>query len=302
MIPENRKNILLGCLCAVGCETLFGLSYICTKEAAYAASALSLLGWRFFIAAVVMAWCAASGWVTIRLNGKPLKPLLGAAACNPVVYFVAETVGIRWTTASESGAFLACIPAVSLLASTILLHKSPRRHQVVGIAVTLAGVLTAVLAVGASASFSAAGYAVLTGAVISYALYSVYVEKSAAYTGEEITAAMLAAGAVVFIPLALIEGWYTGTLAHILLLPLTYPAFLAAALYQGVGCSVLAFFLSNKAIASIGVNRTASFIGISTVVSIAAGITLLDESFSWLQGIGVVVILAGVYIANREEE
>lgn len=302
MIPENRKNILLGCLCAVGCETLFGLSYICTKEAAYATSALSLLGWRFFIAAVVMAWCAASGWVTVRLNGKPLKPLLGAAACNPVIYFVAETVGIRWTTASESGAFLACIPAVSLLASTILLHKSPRRHQVVGIAVTLAGVLTAVLAVGASASFSAAGYAVLTGAVISYALYSVYVEKSAAYTGEEITAAMLAAGAVVFIPLALIEGWYTGTLAHLLLLPLTYPAFLAAALYQGVGCSVLAFFLSNKAIASIGVNRTASFIGISTVVSIAAGITLLDESFSWLQGIGVVVILAGVYIANRERE
>lgn len=302
MMKKSRSRILWGCLCAVGCETLFGLSYICTKEAAYAASALSLLGWRFFIAAVVMAWCAASGWVTIRLNGKPLKPLLGAAACNPVVYFVAETVGIRWTTASESGAFLACIPAVSLLASTILLHKSPRRHQVVGIAVTLAGVLTAVLAVGASASFSAAGYAVLTGAVISYALYSVYVEKSAAYTGEEITAAMLAAGAVVFIPLALIEGWYTGTLAHVLLLPLTYPAFLAAALYQGGGCSVLAFFLSNKAIASIGVNRTASFIGISTVVSIAAGITLLDESFSWLQGIGVVVILAGVYIANRERE
>lgn len=300
MMKKSRSRILWGCLCAVGCETLFGLSYICTKEAAYAASALSLLGWRFFIAAVVMAWCAASGWVTVQLNGKPLKPLLGAAACNPVVYFVAETVGIRWTTASESGAFLACIPAVSLLASTILLHKSPRRHQVVGIAVTLAGVLTAVLAVGASASFSAAGYAVLTGAVISYALYSVYVEKSAAYTGEEITAAMLAAGAVVFIPLALIEGWYTGTLSHVLLLPLTYPAFLAAALYQGVGCSVLAFFLSNKAIASIGVNRTASFIGISTVVSIAAGITLLDESFFWLQGIGVVVILAGVYIANRE--
>lgn len=302
MMKKSRSRILWGCLCAVGCETLFGLSYICTKEATQAASALTLLGWRFFVAAAFMALCAASGRVQVRWKGKPRKPLLAVALCNPVVYFVAETVGISQTTASESGAFLACIPAVSLLASTILLHKSPRRHQVVGIAVTLAGVLTAVLAVGASASFSAAGYAVLTGAVISYALYSVYVEKSAAYTGEEITAAMLAAGAVVFIPLALIEGWYTGTLAHVLLLPLTYPAFLAAALYQGVGCSVLAFFLSNKAIASIGVNRTASFIGISTVVSIAAGITLLDESFSWLQGIGVVVILAGVYIANRERE
>lgn len=302
MMKKSRSRILWGCLCAVGCETLFGLSYICTKEATQAASALTLLGWRFFVASAFMTLCVALGRVQVRWKGKPRKPLLAVALCNPVVYFVAETVGISQTTASESGAFLACIPAVSLLASTLLLGKSPRKHQVVGIAVTLAGVLTAVLAVGASASFSAAGYAVLTGAVISYALYSVYVEKSAAYTGEEITAAMLAAGAVVFIPLALIEGWYTGTLAHVLLLPLTYPAFLASALYQGVGCSVLAFFLSNKAIASIGVNRTASFIGISTVVSIAAGITLLDESFSWLQGIGVVVILSGVYIANRERE
>lgn len=54
------------------------------------------------------------------------------------------------------------------------------------------------------------------------------------------------------------------------------------------------------AIASIGVNRTASFIGISTVVSIVAGITLLGESFSLWQTAGVVVVLAGVYIANRE--
>lgn len=53
-----------------------------------------------------------------------------------------------------------------------------------------------------------------------------------------------------------------------------------AVLYQGVGCSVLAFFLSNVAIARIGVNRTASFIGVSTVVSIAAGALLLGERFT----------------------
>lgn len=110
--------------------------------------------------------------------------------------------------------------------------------------------------------------------------------------------AMMAAGAAVFIPLALAEGWHAETLAYSLYLPLTNTAFLAAVLYQGVGCSVLAFFLSNIAIASIGVNRTASFIGISTVVSIVAGVTLLGETFSLMQTIGVAVILSGVYIAN----
>ena len=107
MIMKSRSRILWGCLCAVGCETLFGLSYICTKEATQAASALTLLGWRFFVAAAFMALCAASGRVQVRWKGKPRKPLLAVALCNPVVYFVAETVGISRTTASESGAFLA---------------------------------------------------------------------------------------------------------------------------------------------------------------------------------------------------
>lgn len=71
-----------------------------------------------------------------------------------------------------------------------------------------------------------------------------------------------------------------------------------AVLYQGVGCSVLSFFLSNVAIARIGVNRTASFIGVSTVVSIAAGALLLGERFTAGQLAGAAMILAGVYIAN----
>lgn len=71
-----------------------------------------------------------------------------------------------------------------------------------------------------------------------------------------------------------------------------------AILYQGIGCSVIAFFLSNIAISKIGVNRTASFIGISTVVSIVAGALILKENFSVYQLIGAIVIIMGVYVAN----
>ena len=73
---------------------------------------------------------------------------------------------------------------------------------------------------------------------------------------------------------------------------------MTAILYQGIGCSIIAFFLSNMAIAKIGVNRTSSFIGIATAVSIAAGAVLLKETFSIYQIIGAVVIIIGVYVAN----
>lgn len=88
----------------------------------------------------------------------------------------------------------------------------------------------------------------------------------------------------------------------IVFLPFKNSSFLIAIFYQGVGCSVLAFFLYNVAIAKIGVNRTSSFIGVSTVVSIIAGVLLLGENFPAYQLIGVIIIITGVYIANAGEK
>lgn len=174
----SSKNIWIGCLSALGCEILFGLSYIFTKDATKAASVFALLGWRFLIAVIVMSICVAIGVVKIHLKEKSLKPLLIVALLSPVIYFIGETFGISMTTASESGAFLACIPIVSVVASTLILKRKPTRFQIVGILVTLVGVLITVFAVGTLASFSIGGYIMLSIAVVSYALYSVFVEKN----------------------------------------------------------------------------------------------------------------------------
>lgn len=274
---KSKNNALIGCLCALGCETLFGFSYLFTKDATVTASTFALLGWRFLIAIAAMSLCAATGLMKINLKGKSIRPLLNVALLNPVIYFIGETFGISLTTASESGAFLACIPVASVIASALILKEKPTRWQVVGILTTLAGVLITVFAVGGSSRFSTAGYAMLCIAVIAYALYSVFVERAADYSSAEVTFVMLAAGSIVFSLAAVIEAAASDNLAALATLPLTDRGFLVAILYQGVGCSVLAFFLSNVAIAKIGVNRTSSFIGVATVVSIIAGVLILRE-------------------------
>ena len=105
-MKENRA--LSGGLCALGCEVLYGLSYLFTKRTADAASAFALLGWRFIVALAVMSLCVALGLVKIRLRGRRLWPLLRVALFCPCLYFIGETVGIRETTVTESGVFLAC--------------------------------------------------------------------------------------------------------------------------------------------------------------------------------------------------
>ncbi len=295
-MKDNR--VLTGSLCALGCEVLYGLSYLFTKQTAETASPLALLGWRFVVALAAMSLCVALGFIPVRLKGRRFGPLLRVALFCPCLYFIGETVGIRETTVTESGVFLACVPALSLLASTVILKKKPTKRQIIGILVTFLGVMTTVVAVGLSSSLSPVGYAALMLAVVAYALYSVFVDLAADYTGAEITYVMLCSGAAFYGLLALGEAAAHGALSELLTLPARSGTFLAAVLYQGIGCSVAAFFLSNAAIAKIGVNKTSSFIGVSTIVSILAGALALGEPLSVGQIVGAAVIVAGVYTAN----
>ena len=302
MNKKAKSKTLIGCLCALGCEVLFGLSYVFTKQATESTGAFELLGWRFFTAFLVMTLLVITGIVKINLKGKKIKPLLLVALFSPVIYFIGETVGIANTSASESGVFLACIPVVSLVASSLILKKKPTKWQSAGIVITLIGVLVTIFAAGAYASLSVTGYIFLTAAVISYALYSVFVEKASGFTEAEITYVQLCAGALIFVVTALVRGFANGTITELIALPFDNIHFLIAVLYQGIGCSILAFFMSNAAIARIGVNRTSSFIGASTVVSILAGMLILGEPFSWLQTVGAIIIIAGIYTANSEKK
>lgn len=299
-LHKTNRKIFIGCASAATCEILFGLSYLFTKQITYEASEITLLSWRFLTAFIVMSVFRVLGIININLKGKELKSLLQIALFQPVIYFIAETYGIRATTASESGSLLACIPIATLVASTLFLKKKPYKMQVTGIIITLAGVLCCVLAKGMEASFSLFGYLMLFVAVISYSLYCVFVEKAECFTDIEKTYVMITIGAIVFAGLAVIQHIASGTMVEFISLPFVNSGFLIAILYQGMGCSILAFFLSNVAIANIGTNRTASFVGLSTVVSIIAGVVLLKENFTIFQVIGTILIVGGVYLSNMK--
>lgn len=297
-MDEHKKRILIGVAAALICEILFGLSYSFTKNAMKSADELDLLGWRFVVAFASILVLRIFGVFTLNYRGKDIRPLLLICLFNPFLYFIGETFGISLTSASESGVLLACIPVTAIAASSLILGQRPSQRHVLGILITLTGVLTAVLATGLQLSFSPTGYAILLLAVISYSLYSVYVARTREFSGIETTYVMLAAGALSFGTILVVKNLKTGTLTHILTLPMHDLGFGAAVAYQGIACSMIAFFAANTAISHLGVNVTSSFIGVSAVVSILAGVIALGERVTLIQMIGMTLILAGVYIAN----
>lgn len=297
-MKKPSSTIIIGVLCAVANEVLYGFSYLFTKQVTNQVSAVTLLSWRFLIAFFTLTLARILGLIRVNYKGKKLGILFAVAFLQPVCYFICEALGVSMTTASESGTIIASIPVVTLVGSALILKERPTHFQMMGIGVSLFGVVLTSLLQGGGASFNLIGYLILFFAVISYSLYAIMVQKAKGFTSIELTYGMITVGAGAYTGMALVENFAQGTVQQWILLPFTNMEFLIAVLYLGIGSSVFAFFLANAAFATLGANRTAAFVGISTVVSILLGVIVLHESFTGWQVFGAVLILAGVYVAN----
>jgi drug/metabolite transporter (DMT)-like permease len=106
----------------------------------------------------------------------------------------------------------------------------------------------------------------------------------------------------VFTIIALAKNIKSGTLEEYLSLPFANFDFFIVVLYLSIGCSLLAFLLYNMAVELIGTTRAISFVGVSTIVTVMAGIIILKEKFSATQGDGTALVIGGVYLANKIPE
>lgn len=295
----GKTKQLLGCMATLAASVLFGFSFLFTKETVDRVSALTLLSWRFVTALIVMSILWLLGIIKLSFRGKRLKTVLAMAIVQPVVYFIGESIGMKLTTASESGTIIAVVPIVTLIFSSIFLKEKPLRHQVAGIALSIAGVMCIALMKGFSASLNVVGYIMLFAAVTADAAYAILSRKASEFSSFEKTYIMAAMGAAVFTAGALIEHGANGTIMEYKALPFTDMQFLTAVLYLALGCQTVAFILHNYGISVIGANRSSSFAGITTLTSVLSGVIILGESFSVLQGIATLLILIGAYEANR---
>ncbi len=295
---KNKKESI-AVLCSITASALFGLSFMFTKKTVSEVSSLSLLAWRFTFAFIAMSICALLKIIKLDLKRKSIKPLLVIAVFQPVLYFIGETYGIQLTTSSESGAIVACLPLITICMSALMLHEPPTKLQTISIIVSVVGVVLIVISKGLNASLNVWGYLLLLMAMLSDSLYVIKARKASNYTSAEKTYIMAAMGTATFMSAALVENALSGTTGEFLSLPFTNMDFLTGILYLSICCSVIAFLLTNYSLGIIGANRAASFAGVTTIVSVLAGVVFLHEDFSLIQGAGTILVLVGVYGANK---
>lgn len=285
-----------GVVDAIAAEALYGLGYVATRQALVHVDVPTLLAWRFALAALVVAVLTASGRMRLRARARDLPLLAALALLQPVAYQLGEALGVGRTSASTSGLVLSGIPVACLVASAVVLRRRPTVAQWLGVGLTVAGVAATVVGGPDGGGGDILGYALLLGALVAFALFSVVSERASHLGDGDKTAAMVLAGALAFGGLAL--GAHHDDPAA-LGAPLTHPSTLVPVAFLAVGASVGAALLQNRAIRRLGAAAYGTFVGVSTVAALAAGAVLLDERLGWLQWVGGALVLAGVYAANR---
>jgi len=285
-------------LASLGFATIFGFSFMFTREGLNHIDPFHLLGLRFGLAALTLTLLRQARMLHFHIGLKDTKALLPLALFLPLIYFPSETVGIQLTSSSHAGMVVSVIPIFVTILSAFLLREYPTRLQLPFIFATVSGVIFIFFMQSrGEVGTQLLGNLALMGAVLAAASYNIASRHAAEkYSPLQRTWAMMVTGAIAFNAVSLGQhiatGGITGYLQPLLQV---WPSIV----YLGVLSSVVAFFLINYSLSHITAIQSAVFANLVTVISIAAGVLILGEDFYWYQAVGAITILAGVYGTNR---
>jgi drug/metabolite transporter (DMT)-like permease len=217
--------------------------------------------------------------------------LLGLTICNSLGY-----LGLQWTTAINAGLINSAGPMLTLLAAFLLHRERAAPLQIVGVCVSLAGVLAIVLRGDLAAvvhlEINLGDIALLAG-VAAWSVYTVLLRRAPRELSPvALLAVLFAIGALTVLPLHLIESGLGRTL------PETGTA-LMGYLYVGLFPAVIAFFGWNRGVVTLGANRASLFAHLMPLFSAGLAYAFLGERIAGFHLAGAGLIFCGIVLANR---
>lgn len=295
----KNKNSTLPMVAGLGSSFIFGLSFLFSKKALAHAEPLELISFRFLTALIVMSALLLLKVIKVNYKGKDLKGLMLLGFMEPVVYFIFETYGIKYSSSSQAGLMISLIPIFVVILSAYFLKEKPSRLQLAFIVLSVAGVMyIGIMGSSGSGGGSLFGMVLLLGAVLSAAAFTIISRKlSGKFTPIELTYSMMVEGAVIFTLMSLINHLVKGTLPQFFK-PLQSRDFIISVVYLGILSSIVAYFLINYTLSKIEASKSAVISNMATIVSIVAGVVVLKENFAYYHVIGSIMILAGVWGTN----
>lgn len=232
----------------------------------------------------------ARDWPLLRRHWKAvlLLGLTGVAAFNAFLYS-----GLRHTTASNGLLLQAAIPGLVLAFDRLLFRARSTLPHLVAVTISTLGVVVIVFHGDPRQLLHfqlGIGDALVSIAVLCWALYTPLLRLRPAIHPASFIAVTFAIGAIAMLPLALSE-WAAITEIH------WRPAIFGAFAYVAIFPSVVAYFLFNRAVATLGAGRAGQVTTLMPVFGTLLAALLLREPLATYHLVGLSIILNGIVLA-----
>lgn len=292
-MSDERKSML-----AAGVAyCIFGLSYLFSKMALNITEPMILLCVRFSVTFIVLNILVCTRVLKLHLKGKNLTGPILLGILQPVLYFVFENYGLKYTTTSFTGIVSSISPIFTAIMGVIFLREKPNFRQWICIGLSIAGVLMVSLGSGGGEN-TIAGCVCLLIAYLLGSFYSILVRKlSDEFSPVELTYVMFMVGFAFFLAMAFIQ--HRSETIPMITSALSHRKFIASVLYLGAAASIGAYMLANYALSRLPVTRATIFNSFSTIVSVSSGVILMHDPFTVTSAIAFAMILFGVFGVNR---
>lgn len=314
MSEGRSQSLIFPYIAIVSAMLIWAGAGIAVKQALIVFNPLTLIVLRFTLAVLLMLSVGLlfRGNEVIglqRIDKKDIPLFLLGGLLQPFLYFIFETYTYQsFASPTIAESMLSTQPILAPIFAWLLLRERITRNNIIGIIVSTLGMLLLILT-GSSSNFelgnpwgillavltvsSSVGYSVILRRIPTHysALSIVFYVQSISL----ILFYILFGGACLFIdysPLVSPAVWREGQCLQSLL----------SVGYLAVFASVMAFVLFCFTVRYIGVTRANVFNNIRPVFTALLMLFIFDEQLPFLKWLGIVVIIVGLFISQKQRK
>ena len=246
-------------------------------------SAVAYVGLLIFSRFKIKAW----GWKDELLA--VLCGLTGGA-----MYFILQNEALKLTLLSDVVVVVAINPLLTTILAAIFLKEEHFSFKILlGSALAFAGVAVVTFQNGFEWGDGLMGNVLAFLVALSWAVYSVLLKRmQGRFSTLDITRKVMIYGMMCAIPLMFFEPMSPFS-------TILRPDLLSNLLFLALVCSMAAFFLWNVVIKKIGTIKASNYLYLDPVVSIVAGVILIQEPVGLVAMLGCALVLLGVIIVEK---
>jgi drug/metabolite transporter (DMT)-like permease len=211
------------------------------------------------------------------------------------IFGTLQYVGLQYTTVINMGVLNSVAPAMLALAGFLAFRDALRPMQVFGITVSLVGVVAIAsrldLDVLRTMEFNR-GDVIIFANMALFAGYSAFLRKRPPIALGSFLFALALAAAAANVPWAIYEHVSGSVFA-------VSAKSLGAVAYAAIFTSIVAYVCWSRGVEAIGPGRAGVFLHLIPVFNFGFGILLLGEPVKAYHGVGLALILLGVWLTTR---